>query len=303
MLKIEKRGSNTEWVARQLARLANVPHRDVSYAGLKDRNAVTRQWFSVRLAGKPEPDWHEIETDDLRVLESARHSRKLRRGALRGNRFLIRVRALSGERDTLEEHLRQIQTQGIPNYFGEQRFGHNGGNLTAARDLFNGSLGRVNRQRRGLYISAARSMLFNHILARRVVLGNWNQILEGEQVALDGSTRRFHAEKPDDVLAARLQAMDIHPSGPLWGKGDTGVTGDAAKVESEALSSLSDWREGLERCGAQMDRRALRAPVRELEWEFEQEQLIISFTLPRGSYATAVLRECLDYAVFRDNNT
>ncbi len=294
LLRIEKRGSNTTWVARQLAQLAGVPQRDVSYAGLKDRHALTRQWFSVRLAGRPEPDWKALESDDLRVLESARHGRKLRRGALRGNRFRIRVRELAGDRDALERRLMQIQANGIPNYFGEQRFGHGGGNLRAARDLFNGTLGRVGRQRRGLYISAARSLLFNLVLAHRVEAGNWNRILEGEQVALDGSTRRFHAQRPDDELLVRLRAMDIHPSGPLWGRGDAGVSGEAAKVESEALSAFGDWKEGLEHCGAEMDRRALRAPVRELEWEIRGDRLLLCFTLPRGSYATVLLGQCLD---------
>lgn len=297
LLKIEKRGSNTEWIARQLAKLAGVHHRDVSYAGQKDRHAVTRQWFSVRLAGKPEPDWKALKSDELKVLESARHGRKLRRGALRGNRLVIRVRELTGDRDALEEHLGQIQVHGIPNYFGEQRFGHDESNLTAAQNLFNGSLGRVSRQRRGLYISAARSLLFNHVLARRVALENWNQILEGEQVALDGSTRRFHAEAPDGEILARTQAMDIHPSGPLWGKGDAGVTSKVAEVEHRALTTLGDWQAGLEHCGAKMDRRALRAPVRELDWEITGDQLVLRFILPRGSYATAVLRECLDYLV------
>jgi len=295
LLKIEKRGDNTEWVARQLARLAGVPARDVSYAGLKDRHAVTQQWFSVRLAGKMEPEWQMLASDNLKILDCARHGRKLRRGALRGNRFIIRVRELTGERDQLESQLRSIRQQGIPNYFGEQRFGHQGGNLKYAQSLFDGSLGRVSRQRRGLYISAARSLLFNHLLARRVELGNWNQILLGERVALQGSRSSFHAEKLDAELLPRLDAMDIHPTGPLWGRGEADVTAEAADIESEVLAGFTDWQLGLERCGADMERRALRAPVRDMTWEITSDQMLLGFTLPKGSYATVLLRECLDY--------
>lgn len=297
LLKIEKRGDNTEWVARQLTRLAGVPVRDVSYAGLKDRHAVTQQWFSIRLAGKDEPDWQTLASDNLKILECARHQRKLRRGALRGNRFIIRVRELAGDSMQLESQLRDIQQNGIPNYFGEQRFGHNEGNLIYAKSLFDGDLGRVSRQRRGLYISAARSLLFNHVLARRVELGNWNQILLGERVALQGSRSCFHAEEVDAELLARLADMDIHPSGPLWGRGDAGVTAEAADIESEVLADFVDWQLGLEHCGAEMARRALRAPVQDMTWEITSDQMVVGFTLPKGSYATVLLRECLDYSV------
>ncbi len=307
LLKIEKRGDNTEWVARQLARLAGVPARDVSYAGLKDRHAVTQQWFSVRLAGRAEPEWQKLASENLKVLDSARHRRKLRRGALRGNRFTIRVRELAGERDQLESQLRQIQQQGIPNYFGEQRFGHQGGNLKYAQSLFDGSLGRVSRQRRGLYISAARSLLFNHLLARRVELGNWNRILPGERVALQGSRSSFHVEEIGAELQPRLDAMDIHPTGPLWGRGDAGVTAEAAKIESAVLAGFAEWQTALERCGAEMERRALRAPVQDMSWEITSDQMVIGFTLPKGGYATVLLGECLDYrvssALFRDSST
>ena len=297
LLKIEKRGDNTEWVARQLSRLAGVPARDVSYAGLKDRHAVTQQWFSVRLAGKPEPDWQALASDNLKILECARHQRKLRRGALRGNRFTIRVRDLAGDMDQLESQLRNIQQQGIPNYFGEQRFGHNGDNLKSANALFDGSLGRVSRQRRGLYISAARSLLFNHVLAKRVELGNWNQILLGERVALHGSRSSFHAEEVDAELQARLDEMDIHPTAPLWGRGEVEVTAEAAKIEAAVLADFINWQSGLERCGAEMGRRALRAPVLDMTWEMTPGQMVVSFTLPKGSYATVLLGECLDYSV------
>ncbi len=295
LLQVEKRLCNTEWVARQLARLAGVPAKDVSYAGLKDRNAVTRQWFSVRLAGKAEPEWPAEANEGWRVVAHARHSRKLRRGALRGNAFQIRVREFIGERAALEARLERIRVAGIPNYFGEQRFGHDGGNLAAAQALFAGRSRRIDRQQRGLYLSAARSLLFNRVLAVRVGQGSWNQLLEGERVMLDGSASSFHAQQIDEELQRRLQAMDVHPSGPLWGRNNPSVTAEAARVEAETLTGYEQWQRGLERAGAEGDRRALRAPVCDLSWALEQGDLVLSFSLPKGAYATALLRECLDY--------
>lgn len=122
-LRVRKRGTNTTWVAKQLAQLAGIRERDVSYAGLKDRHAVTEQWFSVHLPGQADPDWSAINNDSMQVLEHARHSRKLRRGALKGNVFRIVIRALAGEpvfsREHLTKRLEQIATEGVPNYFGE----------------------------------------------------------------------------------------------------------------------------------------------------------------------------------------
>lgn len=296
LLQVEKRLCNTEWVARQLARLAGVPVSDVSYAGLKDRHAVTRQWFSVRLAGKSEPDWPTEAVDGWRVLSHGRHSRKLRRGALRGNAFQIRVRDLTGDWAALEARLERIRLDGMPNYFGEQRFGHDGGNLVAAQALFAGRSRRVDRQQRGLYLSAARSLLFNRVLAVRVEQGSWNRLLEGERVMLDGSASSFQAQQIDEELQGRLQAMDVHPSGPLWGRDNPTVSAAAAQLEAEILAGWELWQAGLERAGAEGDRRALRAPVRNLGWVQEDGDLVLRFSLPKGAYATALLRECLDYS-------
>ena len=295
LLHVEKRDSNTDWVAGLLARHAGVPRGDVSYAGLKDRHAVTRQWFSVRLAGRDEPRWEALEGPDLRVLERARHSRKLRTGALRGNRFDILISALEGDRASLAQRLEAIREGGIPNYFGEQRFGRHGSNLRSAEALFAGRLGRVSRQKRGLYISAARALLFNRVLAERVRLGNWNEPLDGERLVLDGSRSSFVAERVDDELKRRFLEWDVHTSGPLWGSGALGPSGEAAAVEEGALAPFTAWREGLERLRLEMERRPLRARADELTWCETAEGLRLGFALPRGSYATALLRELVSW--------
>lgn len=295
LLHVEKRDSNTAWVAGRLAALAGVSRMDVSYAGLKDRHAVTRQWFSVRLAGKPEPDWNAVESSEFRVLESARHSRKLRIGALKGNRFRIRVRAFEGDAAALQATLETIRREGIPNYFGEQRFGTDHANLRSARALFNGELKRVKRDKRGFYLSAVRALLFNKVLAARVNAGNWNRPLVGERMMLAGTRSSFSAPQIDDEILERLGRMDIHPSGPLWGRGESMVSGEVAELESALLLPEQFWCEGLERFGLQMERRALRVAVSDLTWSQQGDLLELDFGLPKGCFATALLRECVDY--------
>lgn len=295
LLQIEKRNSNTDWLAGRLAELAGVPRRDVSYAGMKDRRAVTRQWFSVRLAGRPEPDWSAVESHEIRILHTTRHSRKLKRGALRGNRFFIRARQLKGDTGQMMECLQALAERGMPNYFGEQRFGHEHANLDCALAMFSAVAVRLTRQQRGLYLSAARSLLFNKVLAHRVASGSWNHSLPGERLLLDASRNSFVADSVDAEVLRRLASLEIHPSGPLWGKGDPPVGIEVGRLESEILAPLGQFRQGLEMAGLNQERRALRARISDLDWSIAGDQLELSFYLPKGSYATALLRECLDY--------
>lgn len=294
-LWIEKRNTNTDWLAGLLARHAGVPRRDVSYAGKKDRHALTCQWFSVRMAGLPEPDWDVLESSEIRVLRSTRHSRKLRTGALRGNHFVIRAHKLQGDREQLVERLQHLAQYGMPNYFGEQRFGHNNSNLGRALSMFAGTAGRLSHQKRGLYLSAARSLLFNKVLSSRVAAGNWNQPVAGERLMLDGSRNSFMPDRIDAEILSRIDIMDIHPSGPLWGRGTPQISGEAEQLEREALAPMGEFRAGLERLGLEQERRSLRARISDLSWTFTEDELELRFYLPKGSYATAMLRECLDY--------
>lgn len=292
-LKVENRGDNTEYIARQLARHAGVPARTVGYAGLKDRHGLTRQWFSVQLPGQAGPDWSALDSDTLRILEVDRNSRKLKPGAATGNRFQITVRQLDGNRDGLESRLRQIAEQGVPNYFGAQRFGHEGRNLIRARELFDGTAGRVDPHKRGLYLSAARSEIFNRILARRVADGTWNQALAGDAFMFPDSRSFF---KPEDSLAAdvleRLAAKAIHPSGVLWGTNPSAATDAAGAIEQEIAGELAEFCRGLEQFGLDTARRPFRLCPEELRWEFpEADSLCLWFALPAGAYATTVLRE------------
>lgn len=296
LLHLEKRNTNTAWLADQLARLAGVPARDVSYAGLKDRYAVTRQWFSVRLAGRPEPEWERIESEEIRLLEQGHHRRKLKRGALKANRFRIRIRNLEDGREELESRLRQISEQGVPNYFGEQRFGHGEDNLQMALRLFGGERMKLSRNKRGLYLSAARSYLFNQVLAERIRAGNWNRALSGDLMMLDGSRAIFPVGEPDDEIRERIQRLDIHPTGPLYGAGKSELADKSAALEQRVLADVKTWCDGIERAGLKGERRALRIRVTDLHWEWkEANDLELCFQLSPGSYATAVLRELVQY--------
>jgi tRNA pseudouridine13 synthase len=294
LLLVRKIGLNTDELARQLARLAGLRPRDVGYCGLKDRNAVTSQWFSLGLAGREEPDWAELDSERVQVLGAHRHRRKLRRGAARGNRFRIRITDAAGERDAAEERLTTLRKQGAPNYFGEQRFGRDYGNLERAEQLFQGTLKRVNPHQRGLYLSAARSQIFNELLAQRVRAGSWSRALPGDLMQLEGSHSWFPVAEPDAEIARRVEDGDIQPTGPLWGRGAVPSSGLPATVEQELAERFASWCHGLERFGLKQDRRSLRVPLHELEWAWGDASLEVGFRLPSGCYATSVLRELVE---------
>lgn len=289
-LWVEKREANTDWVARELARFAGVSPANVGYAGLKDRHAVTRQAFTVQLPGKADPDWAAFPHADVKVLSSMRHKRKLKRGALRGNRFVLVLRDVHGDRSRAEEVLRAIVVRGVPNYFGEQRFGREGGNVAQARAMFAGR--RVDREKRSILLSAARSHIFNNVLAKRVERDAWDKPLEGEIWSLAGSRSWFGPEPFDDVLANRLQQGDIHPSGPLWGQGEPPTVAVAGELERAAAAQDPDLAEGLASARMDQERRPLRLVPKDLHWRWlDEATLELRFELPAGAYATVVVRE------------
>ncbi len=288
-LFIEKTGENTDYVARQLAKFANVRQRDISYAGLKDRHAVTTQWFSVWLPGKADPDWSQFETESIKVLHSVRHARKLKRGVLSGNSFKIIIRDWQGDKIKTEQQLAAMKTEGIANYYGEQRFGHAGHNVNKALALFQGA--KVGREQRSIYLSAARSYLFNEILAQRVLTQTWNQALAGDSYVFDLGHSYFTEPQPTDDIIRRLAAKEIHPTGILWGKGNA----ELLPVEQAIIAANQELADGLIANGLEQDRRALRITIADFDWQFiDETTLSLSFTLPAGSYATSLLREIIN---------
>ena len=292
LLTVEKRGMNTAFAAKLIAQWAGVAEMAIGYAGLKDRHAITRQRFSVQLPGRPLPDLEPLQAQGLRVLGHAWHAKKLPRGALAGNRFRLVLREVHGDRDAIATRLQAIADAGVPNYFGEQRFGRDGANLGNALAMFAGQ--RVARAQRTYLLSAARSELFNQVLAARVRDGSWNRGLDGEVWALDGSRSVFGPEPWSEALAERIERFDIHPSAPLWGRGDLRSAGAARQVEEAALAgdTAMALRLGLESAGLRQERRATRLRPGAVAWTWQgDDALVVEFTLPPGAYATTVLAE------------
>lgn len=294
-LYVEKRGSNTEWIARQLARHAGIRPADVGYAGLKDRHAVTAQWFSVRRPSADGTDWASWSADDARVLEQARHQRKLRRGAHAGNRFRITVRHDAGDdaRAAAEARVARIREAGVPNYFGEQRFGREAGNVGLALDVLGGK--RVKRFELGIAMSAGRSYLFNAILDARVRAGTWDTLVAGERVNLDGSGSVFDVDEVTAELAARCAALDIHPTATLWGADAPLSAADAGDFESLTVrdfdATTAELATGFAASRTSADSRATRLIVADLEMDWTADAAVFGFRLGKGGFATTVLRE------------
>ena len=290
-LWVEKRGLNTEEAARRLARAAGVPAKAISYAGLKDRQALTRQWFSLHLPGKADPDLAAAEGDELRILQRSRHSRKLQRGAHAANGFILRLTALQADREALERRLRQIAEGGVPNYFGLQRFGFDGGNLHEARHWAERQTLPEQRNRRSRVLSAARSYLFNRALALRVADGSWNRAQPGDLLAFTDS-RSFFPAGEAECADPRLAALDVHPTGPLFGAGELQSAGATQALEQglqEEEACLVNW---LAAAGLEQERRVLRLPIGGLAWHYPATDILqLEFVLPAGCFATAVVRE------------
>ncbi|MEJ2652597.1 MAG: tRNA pseudouridine(13) synthase TruD [Gammaproteobacteria bacterium] len=293
-LWLEKRGMNTDQLARRLASIAGVRRGDVSYAGLKDRHAVTRQWCSIHLPKTDLEGAAQWQEPGWRVLRTVRARRKLRRGGARGNRFVITLRELHGDRQAVELRLREIAGRCVPNYFGAQRFGRD--NLARAEAMMSGKLRVADRHLRGIYLSSLRSALFNAVLARRVRDHVWEGALGGEALNLAGSRSYFVADAIDDEIEQRLATGDIHPTGPLWGRGEPPSRGAALSLELAVVAACPEkWSQACVDAGMVQERRPLRLAIRDLHWDWHGDDLLqLKFGLPAGAYATAVIREIAD---------
>jgi tRNA pseudouridine13 synthase len=289
LLKVRKRNANTQWVSRELAKLCGCHPRDVGFAGLKDRRAVTVQSFTVPRSKMTLEEWRGFTHPEFSVLEAEAHSRKLPRGALAGNRFVIRVRDVGSlDADGLAKRVADVGSRGIPNYFGPQRFGRDGANLAriTAESLHPGE--------RGFVLSAARSLVFNAVLAERVGDGSWERLEVGDVANLDGRGSVFPVDALDDTLIARCEELDIHPTGPQWGRGAPTSKGRVGEVEARIASEFQQACALVEKAGMDQERRALRLRVRDLTAEAEENAVVLRFWLTRGSFATTVLREFFD---------
>jgi tRNA pseudouridine13 synthase len=292
LLKVRKRDANTQWVACELAKIAGCRAFEVGFAGLKDRRAIAVQWFSVPRP-RTEVNWPEVRGEDFAVLEAHAHNRKLPRGALAGNRFTVRVRAPEGDgvhlSAALAARLPEITRRGVPNYFGPQRFGREGANLVRAAQ----GLGNLRREERGFVLSAARSVVFNAVLAERVADGSWEHLEAGDLANLDGRGSVFAAEPADPTLTQRCERLEIHATGPMWGVGNPPTLARVLELESRVGARFAQESGLCAAAGMAQERRSLRLAVRELESEPEPGACVLRFRLARGCFATAVLRELI----------
>ncbi|MBT0385373.1 tRNA pseudouridine(13) synthase TruD [Morganella morganii] len=295
MVRIRKTGCNTRFVAEELAKFAKIAARAVSYAGLKDRHAVTEQWFCLQMPGKETPDFAQMQLEGCEVLAVNRQKRKLRIGALKGNQFTIVLRRIS-DRAATEQRLQQIAQSGVPNYFGEQRFGRNGQNLHFAQRWADGEISVKDRSKRGFYLSAARSAMFNAVADARLTQQLQATALQGDAVQLAGRGSWF-AVQADELadVQQRLDNRELRITAPLPGKGDLGSQDAALAFETEQLAPWQSLWQLAEKEGADNTRRALMLYPEHFasEW-MDDETVRLSFFLPAGSFATSVIREIIE---------
>lgn len=297
LLRVRKRGANTGYVARELARHAGTALREVGFAGLKDRHAVATQWFTVpRGQGAVAAQWPVLDHPEFDVVEVHAHRRKLRRGAHSGNAFRIRIRECAGDRAAIGRRLAGIGERGAPNYFGEQRFGREGRNLQLVTAWIGGGRLPADRAQRSFTLSTARSLIFNAILEARVRDGTWDRLLPGDVANLDGSGSVFPVAEVDDTLAARARALDVHPTAPLWGSGAAMSAGAVHELEEMTARAFEPLASSLAGAGLSAERRSLRIRVADLQAAWEHDDLLLAFRLPPGAFATTVLREFLETA-------
>ncbi|MCW8870437.1 MAG: tRNA pseudouridine(13) synthase TruD [Proteobacteria bacterium] len=293
--KIEKINCNTAWVATQLASACKVPARQVGFAGMKDRHAVTQQWFSVQL-----PKLSDIEAirtrlpDEVTILDHHWHQTKIKTGQLTANEFKLVIRDITGDKNTIEENIQFIKKQGVPNYFGPQRFGNNLNNIQQAKDWFAGQIKVNNRKLRGILISTARSHIFNLIVAHRIQNDLWQKFIPGDILQLDQSHSWFPAsDATKSELTERLAAFDIHLTAALWGEDEVQSTEECAALENSIANTLPDYQPGFIAHRVKQDRRSIRIYPNNISHHWHDDTLQISFKLQPGAYATCVLREII----------
>lgn len=296
MVRVEKTGCNTLFVAEQLAKFAKISARAVSYAGLKDRHAFTEQWFCLQMPGKDTPDFSAWQLEGCRVLAVTRQKRKLRIGSLKGNQFEITLRDITNA-DDVEQRLQKVAKLGVPNYFGEQRFGRDGQNLVQARRWANQEITVRERNKRSFYLSAARSAMFNDIASARIANNTAQYAMLGDALQLTGRGSWFVATAEElDSLQARLQSSELSVTAPLPGDGDLGTQEDALAFEIHCLEQdYQPFMALMKNERVSPARRAVLVKPQNLQWQWLDSSTVkLDFFLNSGSFATSVVREIIN---------
>lgn len=309
---IEKTGMTTGQLLGILSKIARVAERDIGFCGLKDKQAITTQWFSLPLPPKhpPEvdPNWFAALPDNVRVVRWAPHRKKIRRGIHQGNQFNLTIHSVTGEDAQFNARLAQLGAHGFPNYFAEQRFGHQGGNYDLLHKIGAIPAGQspsISRADRNWGLSTLRAEIFNQCLSARLAEGTDGLACVGDLAQLAGSQSWFVVQ-PDELprTQARLAAQDVGLTGPLWGEGASPAIGAVGLAEQAMATGVletfgaENWLAHLGLWRVAHDRRLLRAPVQALTAQWvaagEDRALRLQFSLASGAYATALLRELID---------
>jgi len=292
-LLIEKISLTTEEVIRELAGQLGVPRHSIGSAGLKDRRALCRQWLS--LPAEAERRLGGFSKEGIKILDARRHRNKLRTGHLRGNRFRILVRGLDPScRPEMERRLGELARRGFPHYFGPQRFGRNFNNLDQGLAVMNGKLKLRDGRKVRFVLSTVQSWLFNRVLAARLERGWFGRALVGDLLAFE--TGRFFLCTEPDKDQPRVDRLEVHPTGPLFGPDMNQPQGEPEAMERAALESSGLSPEVFERFARFTwgGRRPLRAVPKNVSVEQAPEGLWLCFSLPSGAYATSLLRELIE---------
>lgn len=290
-LLIEKTQLNTQQVCEHLAKFFSKRLRDIGYAGLKDKQSISRQWFSVQMNVLQQPDLSGLETESIKLVETVRHNKKLKVGALGYNHFDIRLTQVEGI-DALISAFEKVK-QGVPNYFGLQRFGFKGNNLNWANRMASGEVIK-NKKIKGFALSASRSFLFNQAVSRRIESQIFNTAKDGDVFILSGSNS-FFSDPVDDSIITRLNEGDIQLSAPLVGAGELASSGEIATLEQGALNEFDNWFSMLADNGLKQERRSIKLVPENMSWQVEGDDVRVSFQLNTGCFATSVLRECVNF--------
>ncbi|MGR5287297.1 tRNA pseudouridine(13) synthase TruD [Vibrio maritimus] len=269
MLRIRKNGENTSFVANELAKVCGVKSKDIGWAGLKDRHAVTEQWLSVHLPKKNVPDFSAFlaQYPSIEIVATDWHNKKLRPGDLAGNEFAIRLTEVSGA-EALKARVALVCDSGVPNYFGQQRFGHDGNNVSEAKRWGRDNVRTRNQNKRSLYLSAARSWIFNHIVSERLQQDCFNTELAGDILDETG------------MITAALAGDNALPT-----------TDEAEKLEQSILDQEPDLMALIRGNRMRHDRRAIVLKPDSLNAQWDEDSVTLSFFLDSGSFATSILRE------------
>ncbi len=287
-VQLRKTGHTTAHVLRELCAQTGVRDRDVGVAGLKDRHAVTTQWIS--LPAKYEAALSRLEIPDVEVLQTARHGNKLGLGHLHGNRFTVRVRGAAGQAARAGEILDQLVQAGVPNYFGPQRFGLGGLNAEEGLRVLRGESRLKDPRVRRFLTSSVQSAVFNRFVSLRLERGLFTAVISGDMAKKHTTGGVFMVE---DAAAEtpRAQAGEISATGTLFGKKVKPLTLDAGVLEQEALASFDLTPQAF--VSRRGDRRLTRVFPTDASITPEEDGYSVTFALPKGSFATSVLREIM----------